>query len=98
MIIKLQILLVPNVDSAATDRVKTWLAHNGIRVTNVGARSLSTEVEIRSFRLIFGEPPKSTGGFVAPHDAERLLSIPPELRDVISLITFVPRHDIHSGG
>lgn len=96
--IKLQILLVPNVDRVAIDRVKTWLTKNGIRVTNVGARSLSAEIEVRSFRRIFGEPPKSVSGFVDSADAEKLVPVPSDLHDVISLITFVPRHELHFGG
>ena len=98
MILKLQILLVPNVDTIAIDRVKAWLAQNGIRVTNTGARSLSAKIEIRSFRRIFGEPPKSVSGFVDSSDAEKLVPVPSELHDVISLITFVPRHELHFGG
>jgi hypothetical protein len=90
--IKLQGVIAATATQADIDRIKKWLEANGGAMTTSGRRSFSAQMTDEAFQRAFGAaPPHTSAGFAASVSSATEVSVPETLRDVVELITLVPR-------
>ena len=88
--IKLQMLLTK--DGTSSNLLVDTLKGAGIHITGKGAVTLSAEIDDKSFASVFDRPvPHVENGFSSSDDT---LPIPTNLTDLVSQISFTPRHEV----